>query len=297
MRPWVVIPAFNEAPTIGRVVAGARRHAPVVVVDDGSRDATGLIAADAGAEVVRHARRRGKGRALLTGIATARAHAASVVVTLDADGQHDPDDIPRVLEAARYVPRAIVIGSRLMDGHELPLGRLNAIRVAGFFLGWINGRHLRDNQSGFRAYPMQFFDEVRPRRGGFVFETEVLIAAAAHAWDAHEIPIRVIARADRRSRFRPLRDGGAIGVYLAVHALRQLRAEVRVLREGTGWDPRRRSTARVLRALAAAPFVLGFLLIQALADRWVPDVVTPLVHRLYSPTLDVFASGEVRPSA
>lgn len=230
MSPWIVIPAFDEAATIGRVVAVARRHAPVVVVDDGSCDMTGPIAVGAGAEIVRHARRLGKGRALMTGIASARARGASVVVTLDADGQHDPEDIPRVLEAARRSPRAIVIGSRLLHGHAMPRGRLNAIRVAGFFLGWISGRRLRDTQSGFRVYPIRFFDEVHPRRGGFVFETEVLVAAAAHGWDAREVPIRVISRAGRRSRFRPLRDGVAIGGFLAGQVVRQLFTELHALR-------------------------------------------------------------------
>src|SRR5919108_4433441 len=107
MKPIVIVPVYNEAPTIGTVVALAREHAPVVVVDDGSTDASAAIARVAGADVVGHRRRLGKGQALRTGIAAARARGATHVVTLDGDGQHDPDDVPALLAAV--APRTIVV--------------------------------------------------------------------------------------------------------------------------------------------------------------------------------------------
>jgi glycosyltransferase involved in cell wall biosynthesis len=196
-------------------VAGARAHAPVLVVDDGSRDASAEIARHAGADVRRHPRRRGKGAAIRTGIEVARARGASIVVTLDGDGQHRPADLGRVLDAARTMPRTIVIGGRLDDADALPPARLNAIRVAGFFMNWACGLSLQDTQSGFRAYPMALFDEIRLHRGGFVFETEVLFAGVARGWRVHEIPIAALPRARQRSRFRPINDGVAIGSYIA----------------------------------------------------------------------------------
>src|SRR5439155_86867 len=213
--PMIVIPVFNEAETISEVVAAARAHAPVLVVDDGSEDGGAAAARAAGADLLRHPRRLGKGQAIRTGIAAARSRGASVVVTLDGDGQHDPQDLPAVLGTAQSAPRAIVIGSRLAEPDALAPDRLNAIRVAGFFVYWASGLKLEDTQSGYRAYPVALFDDVALRHGGFVLETEVLIAAAGRGWQVREVPVRAIPRARRRSRFRPLGDGVAIGAYLA----------------------------------------------------------------------------------
>src|SRR3989442_812413 len=101
MRYLIVIPAFDEVGTIAEVVAGARQYGPVLVVDDGSSDGTAVAARAAGAAVLHVPRRRGKGAALRAGVAAARARAAEHVITLDGDRQHDPQDIPRLLAAAR----------------------------------------------------------------------------------------------------------------------------------------------------------------------------------------------------
>ncbi len=215
MNTLIVVPVFNEADTVGEVVAAARAYAPVLVVDDGSRDGSAEIARRAGAEVSRHPRRFGKGEAIRTGIAAARARGASVVVTLDGDGQHRPSDLGRVLDAVRTMPRTIVIGGRLDEPGALPPDRLNAIRVAGFFVNWACGLRIRDTQSGFRVYPIELFDEIRVHRGGFVFETEVLVGAVAHGWRVHEVPVAALPRERQRSRFRPISDGVAIGGYIA----------------------------------------------------------------------------------
>src|SRR5262249_59906630 len=126
--------------------------APVLVVDDGSRDGSGAAAAEAGAEVVRHPRRLGKGQALRTGLAAARRRGATHVVTLDGDGQHDPRDVVALMAAARRAPGAIILGSRVADDRTsvgVSRGRLNAIHVAGFFINWVGGLRLHDSQSGF----------------------------------------------------------------------------------------------------------------------------------------------------
>jgi len=298
--PIVVVPVFNEAETIGEVVAAARAHAPVLVVDDGSDDGSAAAARAAGAEVLRHPRRLGKGQAIRTGVAAARSRRASVVVTLDGDGQHDPGDLTAVLGAARGAPRAIVVGSRLAEAGVLPPDRLNAIRVAGFFVNWASGLKLEDTQSGYRAYPVTLFDEVELRHGGFVLETEVLIAAAARGWQVREVPVQAIPRARRRSRFRPLGDGAAIGAYLAGRVVarwaREAAAAGRAVAIGgsnlhraagagpADWwrHPRRRRAAAAAGATLAAPALLALLALQALVPRWLPDVVTPLVRRLCS---------------
>src|SRR5712692_7152952 len=133
----IVIPAFNEARTIADVVTDARRHGPVLVVDDGSGDRTSAAARGADADVLELRRRSGKGAALRAGVEVARQRGVARVITLDADGQHDPGDIPLLFEAARGAPRAIVVGGRLRNAVGMPSGRRNACRVAGFFINWI----------------------------------------------------------------------------------------------------------------------------------------------------------------
>jgi len=217
VTPFVVVPAHDEATTVGDVVGRARTHAPVIVVDDGSTDGTAHAAAAAGAQVHRHPRRLGKAQALQTGAAAARARGATHVISLDADGQHDPDDIPALLRSA--APRTLVIGARARGNRALPAGRAEAVVVAGFFVRWASGLRLADTQSGFRVYPVAIFDEVPARHGGFVFETEVLLAAAARGFTVREVPVRSLPRVAARSRFRPVVDGVAIGAYLGRRAL------------------------------------------------------------------------------
>jgi glycosyltransferase involved in cell wall biosynthesis len=220
----IVIPVFNEAATIEGLVIRARAHGTVVVVDDGSSDASAAVAARAGAELVRLPRQRGKGEALRRGFDAALARGAERVVTLDGDGQHDPDEIPRLLEVSLGHPDALVVGGRLGHGPDgnpdepgyrvIPRERLNAMRVAGFFIDWLTGYALRDTQSGFRVYPLPLLTAARGRRGGFVFETEMLLRAAALGLPLVETPITAVHHANRRSRFRPLRDGIAVTAFL-----------------------------------------------------------------------------------
>jgi glycosyl transferase family 2 len=223
VTPLLLIPAHDERATVAAVVSAARRHGHVLVVDDGSTDGTGAAALAAGAEVLRHVRRLGKAQALRTGIAAARSRGASHVVTLDADGQHDPADVPALLAAAG--PRTIVVGGRLADTDAVAPERLDAIRVAGFFASWASGLRVRDTQSGFRVYPLALFDVVPTHRGGFVFETEILLAAAARGWIVREVPVRALPRTASRSRFRPVADGVSIGAFVARRALARFALE------------------------------------------------------------------------
>ena len=298
---WIAIPAFNEERTIRALAQAALTQCPrVIIVDDGSSDATATQLHGLPVTVLRHATNQGKAASLCTAFAEGLRRKAKCVVTLDGDGQHDPGDLTAVLGAARGAPRAIVVGSRLAEAGVLPPDRLNAIRVAGFFVNWASGLKLEDTQSGYRAYPVTLFDEVELRHGGFVLETEVLIAAAARGWQVREVPVQAIPRARRRSRFRPLGDGAAIGAYLAGRVVarwaREAAAAGRAVviggsnlhrAAGAGpadwWcHPRRRRAAAAAGATLAAPALLALLALQALVPRWLPDVVTPLVRRLCS---------------
>lgn len=254
----IVIPVFNESSSIGEIVTRARRHGAVLVVDDGSSDGSGAMAAAAGAEVLRLSRRGGKGAALKRGFAEALERGAHRVVTLDGDGQHSPEDIPRMLGAAAGAPDALVIGGRLgapdADSRVIPPGRLAALRVAGFFINWLTGVSVADTQSGFRVYPARLLEAVAPRHGGFVLETEMLVRAAAGRWRLVEVPITAIHFETRRSRFRPVRDGTAVGAYLAGHIARRWAREcatvaAALLRPFTA--ERRRARHREASAFAA----------------------------------------------
>lgn len=225
MRILIAIPAYNESATVAEVAAAARTYGPVLVIDDGSSDDTAARATAAGAEVIQHPKRRGKSAALATAFDAARARGADLVVTLDADGQHDPADVPALLAAAHGHPRAIVIGSR--PEATLPAARALAISLAGFWMNWITGVPIADTQSGFRVYPLALLDAVPLRGRRFVSETAILVDAVRRGWRVTEIPIRSVPRAARPSRFHPLADGASIAAYLVAGSLARWGTELR----------------------------------------------------------------------
>jgi hypothetical protein len=259
----ILIPVFDEASTVGHVASRAKRHGDVLVVDDGSGDASAAAAGGAGVQVVRLPRRQGKGAALQAGFGEALARGVERVVTLDGDGQHDPDDIPRLLAEAEAMPRALVVGRRLAAGASgeagaagIPLARLNAMRVAGFFINALTEVPLLDTQSGFRVYPAALLRDLGPMRGGFVLETEVLVRAAARGWPLRDVGIRAQPVSGRRSRFRPVADGMAVGRYLAGQVIQALAREALALARAAPapfFGERRRSRHREL-AHTVAPF-------------------------------------------
>jgi len=215
---WAVVPVFDEVVTLGGVVEALRAHCPVIVVDDASTDGSASVAARAGAaEVLRHARREGKGAALRTGFGAALRHGAAAVVTLDGDGQHDPGDLPRLLAAHRQAPDALVLGDRFGAGTGDPIPRLRrmAIRAADQALGSILPAPLSDSQCGFRIYPGSFLREVALREGRFVLETEALVRAVQAGHRLVSVPVRSVYLRGRRSRFHAVTDVARIVWYLA----------------------------------------------------------------------------------
>lgn len=215
---WAVVPVFNEARTLGPVVAGLRAYCPVVVVDDASTDGSAAVARAAGAAaIVRHPARRGKGAALRTGFAVALRRGAHAVATLDGDGQHDPEDLPCLARAARAAPDALVLGDRLAapGGDAIPLARRLAIRAADRVLRAVLRCAVSDSQCGYRVYPATFLRQTLLREEGFVLETEALVRASRSGFRLVSVPIRRIYPPGRRSRFRAIGDAVRIGAYLA----------------------------------------------------------------------------------
>jgi UDP:flavonoid glycosyltransferase YjiC (YdhE family)/GT2 family glycosyltransferase len=210
-RYAVIIPAYNEAGTIADVVARALVHVTnVIVVDDGSCDGTAEALKGVPVLLLRHERNLGKAAALWRGMQQAIMDGATAIITLDGDGQHEPESIPALLALHRRNPDALIIGSRLHDAHAIPTARYVANRVANFWLSWAAGHPLADSQSGFRLYPAMVLSSLAlacDRTTGFVFESELVIEAGRHGVPIRFVPIAAVyGRHLRRSHFRHVRD-------------------------------------------------------------------------------------------
>ncbi len=222
----VVIPARNEAATIADIAARTLRvAATVIVVDDGSTDGTHERLAGLAVVLLRNGRNLGKGASLWRGMQHALALGANGVVTLDGDGQHAPEDVPRLVGAARAHPGDIVIGARLVGRAAAPLARRYANRFADFWIGWAAGQPLDDSQSGFRVYPAVLLRclaiDTGPGRG-FVFESEALIAASRLGARLRSVAIASVYPPNARpSHFRPVQDVARITRMVAWQLLRR----------------------------------------------------------------------------
>jgi glycosyltransferase involved in cell wall biosynthesis len=196
-----LIPGYQEGPRIGAVVAGARRWLPVLVVDDGSTDDTAPQAEAAGATVVRQRPNQGKGAALRTGFREALHRGAAAVVTLDADGQHDPAEIPAFLAAYRPGQTELVIGAR--DFGAMPPVRRLSNTVGGLVVSAAVGHRIPDNQSGYRLIGRRLMRELLDSdESGFAFEVEMIARAIALGMPINWVPIRTIY-AGEPSHIRP----------------------------------------------------------------------------------------------
>ena len=207
----IVIPAYNEVGTIRELALKALKIVPdVVIVDDGSTDSTAGQLQDLPVIVLSNERNLGKAASLWKGFDHALAQGAQLVVTLDGDGQHQPEDIPRLLYMAERLPQNIVIGARLHDRKNFPARRYYANQFARFWISWAAGYPIADTQSGFRVYPASLFSKLSRRDvawNGFVFESEVLIAAATLGVRSVAVAIPgIYPKEARPSHFRPVAD-------------------------------------------------------------------------------------------
>ncbi len=216
-----LIPAWNEGSRIGPVVQATRGHLPVLVVDDGSQDNTASVAREAGATVLIHSHNRGKGVALTTGFDWALSHGYEAVLTLDADGQHDPDDIPKFLRAHASDQYDLIIGKRDFKRMPFPRGYTNP------FGSWLLSRALReeipDNQSGFRLHNRTLLQQIDLTTSGFELEVELIIQAVCLGLRIGWVEIRTIYHVDKVSYFHPLKDSARF-LGMVWHAWRTRRA-------------------------------------------------------------------------
>ncbi len=204
----VIIPALNAERTIARVVVDARKELePVLVVDDGSRDATGEVARAVGATVLRHDVNRGKGGALKTGFAWALAQGFDGVITLDADGQHLAGEIPKFLEEREESSADLIIGGRAHLFNGMLPRRRKANRFSAAAISWSAGVRITDSQSGFRFYSARLLREVELRTDGFDMESEVIVRAGRQGLAIVTIPIELgFIDGIATSHYKPLKD-------------------------------------------------------------------------------------------
>jgi glycosyltransferase involved in cell wall biosynthesis len=190
-RVIALIPAYEEEPRVAAVVEAARRQLPVVVVDDGSTDGTASVAEAAGATVIRQHPNAGKGAALRAGFRHALADGAAAVITLDADGQHDPTEIPTFLAAFRDRRPGLIVGRR--DFAAMPPVRRLSNVLGGAAMSLALGRSIPDNQSGYRLVGRELLDAMLASdESGFEFEVEMIARCVALGLPLEWVPIQTI---------------------------------------------------------------------------------------------------------
>ncbi len=213
LRTGAVIPAYNAARTLPAVLAGVRRIVPdVVVVDDGSEDATAAVAAAGGADVVRHPANRGKGAAVRTGLQRLSDGGFERAVAIDADGQHLPEEIPKLLAEANRFPEAMVLAVREKDGQPIAMLNRLANGIADWMTSQVAGCVFPDTQCGLRVYPLPATLALGARGERMEYDNEILILAARAAMPVRNVRTRVHYPpvAERESHYRPFEDTARI---------------------------------------------------------------------------------------
>lgn len=205
----VVIPVYNHCLTIGRVVRSARTFLPVIVVNDGSTDDTArILSSENGVDVLTLPGNQGKGAALRAGFAEAERLGFTHAITIDADGQHAPDELPLFIAASRRQPEALIVGVRDLIKENAPRGRRITNDISSFWFRVETGIRLSDTQCGFRCYPLDSINRLRSETERYAYELEIMVKAA---WAgvpivAQPVSADYAAATSRMSHFDPWRD-------------------------------------------------------------------------------------------
>jgi len=211
----IIIPTYNNAGTVCDVAARAVAQGyPVIVINDGSTDDTAARLAQASlpVTVLTHPHNRGKGIALRTAFTHARAQGFRYAITLDADGQHFPEDIPVLVETLAQHPGALIVGSRNLQAENMPGGSTFANRFSNFWFRVQTARSLPDTQTGYRAYPLDRLPSFRLLTSRYEAELTLLVFSAWKGIELLPVAVRVCYPEDRVSSFRPFRDFFRISV-------------------------------------------------------------------------------------
>ena len=216
-----LIPAYNAAPFVGDVIRRASVHVPVLVVNDGSTDGTLETARRSEARVIDQQPNQGKGVALKRGFAEALALGMRAVITVDADGQHDPNEIPLFLERYGQTAADLIIGER--DFSRMPPVRRMSNTVARQAFSWAIGRSVRDNQSGYRLLSRRLMEVLlESRERGYEFEMDMIVQCVKRGWQVAGVPIATIY-GEEKSNIKPMQH--------FVHFFRMVRDTRRAMRQ------------------------------------------------------------------
>jgi glycosyltransferase involved in cell wall biosynthesis len=201
MKIIALIPGYNEAERIRAVIEAARAFLPVLVIDDGSKDDTAAIAEAAGATVIIQNPNQGKGAALKRGFAWAIKNRADAVLMLDADGQHDPAEIPKFIQKYTANRSDLIIGYR--NFKEMPFKRKVANTIGRVSLSWAMGQRILDNQSGYRLVSRKLMQTtLESDEAGFEFEVDMVVLCVKRGMRLDWVPIRTIY-AGEESHIKP----------------------------------------------------------------------------------------------
>jgi glycosyltransferase involved in cell wall biosynthesis len=215
----VTIPAYNEAKTIGAIIQKAKNYADeVIVYDDGSVDNTSEVAKAAGATVIRNSSNKGYGAAIKTLFYTVREKNADIMITIDSDSQHNPDQIPRFLEPILRDGFDIVIGSRFLnqdDKEKVPAYRRLGIKTITKLTRFGSYNNITDAQSGFRAYNKCALFKLDPFEEGFASSTELLLRAKEKNLMIKEVPVTIIYNVENPSTMNPILQGAQVSYSIA----------------------------------------------------------------------------------
>jgi glycosyltransferase involved in cell wall biosynthesis len=214
----VCIPAFNEAKAVSQIIMKAKKYAEgIIVYDDGSTDDTFEVAKSAGATVIRNPKNNGYGVAIRSLFQAAREQNADIMVTIDSDGQHDPDQIPQLIEPILKQGFDLVIGSRFLNGNnkeKVPRFRSFGIKTITKLTQAASYHGITDSQSGFRAYNKNALSKINLFEDGMAVSTEILLRASEKKLSTTEVPITINYDIKDTSTHNPISHG--IGVLYSV---------------------------------------------------------------------------------
>lgn len=205
MKPCVLIPCYNHSATVGAVAQAALAQAPVIVVDDGSTEKLPELS---GCEVVRLKQNGGKAGALQAGFQRAVELGFTHAITMDADGQHFAEDLPKFLAAAQQQPEAYLVGVRNFRESGCPTHRRRSNAISTFWYRVETGVRLRDTQCGFRCYPLALVQRLKIRSDRYAYELEFMVRAAWVGTPIVAVPVKCTYEVGKTggSHFRPVRD-------------------------------------------------------------------------------------------
>ncbi len=207
MKIWVIIPAYNEGRAFAETLKTLKdKEISVLAIDDGSIDETYAVAKKWADVVIRSKKNLGKGVSLRKGISYLLANEDfDYLITMDADGQHSPDDIDQFLREAKG-GNSFVVGNRMNNPSGMPYIRIITNRFMSWLISKITGQDIPDTQCGFRMIKREVLEKIAIKTKKFEIESEILIKAANLGFDIKSMPVRSIYFANPQSKIRPLRD-------------------------------------------------------------------------------------------